>query len=152
MTRWHSVRRFLCGGERGQAFWWILLIFPLFLIAAAITIDASIWLGHRREYQKTSDASALAGAQELLTRTSIGDMKNRAEAASRTWMTRNNRPPAEFVNETPDVVSDCWGVPSFDDLPDGVIVDVSKEAPLLIMRAFGVTPFDIQNGIQDCEH
>jgi hypothetical protein len=133
----------LRGGERGQAFWWMLAIFPLFLIAAAITVDASIWLGHRRVYQKTADASALAGAQELLSRTSAADMTSRATEAADQWMARNNRPPAEFANGTPEVVSDCWGMPSFDGLPDGVIVDVSKEAPLLFMRAFGVTPFDI---------
>jgi hypothetical protein len=143
VIRKRGAGRLLRGGERGQAIWWILLIFPLFLIGAAITIDASVWLGHRREYQKTSDASALAGGQELLTRTDSSDMTGRATTASDEWMSRNNRPPADFVNDTPDVVSDCWGVPSFDGLPDGVIVDVSKEAPLLIMKAFGITPFNI---------
>lgn len=138
------MRDFLRRGERGQAIWWILLIFPLFLIGAAITIDASIWYGHRRVYQKTADASALAGAQELLSRTNSADMTARATLNAEEWMTRNNRPPAEFEPGYPEVVNDCWwGIPSFDGLPDGVIVDVSKEAPLLFIRAFGVSPFDI---------
>jgi len=145
VTRGRRALGFLRRGERGQAIWWMLLIFPLFLIAAAITIDASIWLGHRRVYQKTADASALAGAQELLSRTNTLDMTDRAKSAAQDWWGRNNTPPADLVNDTPKVLDDCWGTGygSFDGLPDGIEVDVSKESPRLFMKAFGVTPFQI---------
>ena len=142
------MRKLLGGGERGQAIWWMLLIFPLFLIGAAITVDASIWLGHRRAYQNTSDASAFAGAQELLSRTDTADMTARATDKAGEWKDLNNRPPSDLVNGTPEVVSDCWGVPSFDGKPDGVIVDVSQDSPLLMMRSLKIlgaeiTPFPI---------
>ncbi|HUS82609.1 MAG TPA: hypothetical protein VM013_05055, partial [Dehalococcoidia bacterium] len=48
-----------------------------------------------------------------------------------------------FANGTPDVIDDCWGITSYDGKPDGVIVDVSKDAPLLFMRAFQAAGFHV---------
>ncbi len=121
----------------------MLLIIPLFAIGAAIAIDSGVWYLHRRAHQNTADASALAGAQELLSRTNLNDMVNRATLAADNWKGFNNDPPADFANGTPTVLPNCWGVPSYDGLPDGVTVDVSKDAPLLFMRAFKVAGFNI---------
>ena len=129
--------------ERGQTIFFMLLIIPLFAIGAAIVIDSSVWYLHRRAHQNTADASALAGAQELLTRTTFDDMRTRATQIANDWRVANDNPPADFANGTPQVVKNCWGVDSYDKLPDGVIVDVSKDAPLLFMRAFQVAGFNI---------
>jgi len=144
------LARAVRGGERGQMIFWMLLILPLFVIGAAIVIDTSVWYGHRRVYQKTADASALAGAQELFNRTTSADMEDRATEKATEWMLRNNRPPADFANDTPEVVKNCWGMPSFDGKPDGVIVDVSGEAPLLFMRAFKIAGFNIGGHAKVC--
>lgn len=133
----------LVRGERGQTIFFMLLIIPLFAIGAAIAIDSGVWYLHRRAHQNTADASALAGAQELLSRTNLNDMVNRATLAADNWKGFNNDPPADFANGTPTVLPNCWGVPSYDGLPDGVTVDVSKDAPLLFMRAFKVAGFNI---------
>ena len=133
----------LIKAERGQVIWWMLLIIPLFAIGAAIVVDSSVWYLHRRGHQNTADASALAGAQELLVRTTTGQMTSDALQAADDWKTYNERPPADFANDTPEVVDNCWGVTSYDGKPDGVIVDVSKDAPLLFMRAFQVAGFSI---------
>ena len=57
--------RFLVRSERGQALPWMVLLTVLFLGMAGLTID----LGHAyvcyRELQASTDAAALAGAQEL---------------------------------------------------------------------------------------
>ena len=144
------LARALRGGERGQTIWWMLVILPLFVIGSAIVIDTSVWYGHRRAYQNSADASALAGAQELFTRTTYADMESRATGIAEEWKDRNDRPPADFINNTPQVVYDCWGMTSYDGLPDGVIVDVSEEAPLLFMRAFKAAGFNIGGHAKVC--
>jgi len=134
-----AVRR----GESGQTIFWMLVILPLFVISAAIVIDSGLWYAHRRGHQNTADASALAAGQELLNRTNSGDMTARALQAADDWRIYNQAPPADFANNTPKVVNNCWGVTSYDGKPDGVIIDVSKDAPLLFMRAFKIAGFNI---------
>ena len=134
-TRVRSIGRWLRSGERGQAIWWMLLIVPLFAVGAAIVIDSSIWYGHRRAYQNTADAAALAGAQELIDRTDSGSaMSARASAKTDEWRALNEHPPVDFESGFPEVVNDCWGPTSYDGKPDGVKVAVSKDAPLLFMK------------------
>lgn len=134
-TRVRSIGRWLRSGERGQAIWWVLLMVPLFAVGGAIVIDSSIWYGHRRAYQNTADAAALAGAQELIDRTdSAAAMSASASAKADEWRVLNEHPPVDFESGFPEVVNDCWGPTSYDLKPDGVAVGVSKDAPLLFMK------------------
>ena len=57
--------RFLVRSERGQALPWMVLLTVLFLGMAGLTIDLGQAYVCYRELQASTDAAALAGAQEL---------------------------------------------------------------------------------------
>jgi hypothetical protein len=113
--------------ERGQALVIFALGASILLTFTALTTDVGLILHERRELQKTADAAALAGAQEL------PDSQVLASTNAQEWAHRNG---IDF-SEGDDVqisVSD-------DQLE--VVVKVKREASFLFGRVIGLTSVDV---------
>jgi len=129
--------------EDGQVLVWFVLITVIFLAMGVVAIDVSLWHSQRRTAQNDADSSAFAGARELLSRTDATDMTARAEASAYQWGERNGVASSFFTNGAPDVITGCWGTPSFDGLPDGVTVDLSAQASSLFSSAWDLVTPDV---------
>ena len=122
---------------------WFVLLTVLFLAIGVFTIDVSLWHGQRRTAQNDSDASAFAGARELISRTTASDMTTRATAVAHEWGDRNGIDTSVFTNGTPEVITECWGSAAFDGKPDGVVVDLSAQASSLFSTAWDLVTPDV---------
>jgi hypothetical protein len=131
------------GRADGQVLIVFLLVTTLFFAAGVIGVDAAIWHSERRTAQKDADAAALAAGLELFNRTSAADITTRASAAAYEWGQRNGIDAATFTNGTPQVITGCWGSPSFDGLPDGVVVDLSAQGATLFSGIWSLIAPDV---------
>ena len=133
MGRFHS--------QRGQAIILFVGLFTMIAVAAAISIDFSLWFSERRGAQKDADAVALAGAFELLSQDFANPANNdfpaiqsAAEAAVLDWADRNGLPPENVHNLTVEN-SGCFG-PS--PVLDSVSVDAEHVSTALFASIFGL--------------
>ena len=110
--------------ERGQGL--VLAAFAMVVILgfAAIAIDVGLFLHERRELQKSADAAALAGAQELPY--SPGDAQQKAEE----WAAKNGIDAGELgaVDITSTYVAN-----------DTITVEVNRDVPFVFARVLGFT-------------
>jgi hypothetical protein len=119
-------------GERGQALILFVLGMTIILVAGVITVDVGLWVSERRGASKDADATALAGAWELLDPSATaGD----AIAAAEEYLDRNNQEGnASFATEV--VVDDsCFP----DGRLDAVTTDVNHDGTSLFISLFANT-------------
>jgi hypothetical protein len=121
------LQRFIVGKareERGQGL--VLAAFAMVVIFgfAAMAIDVGLFLQERRDLQKSADAAALAGAQELPA--SPGDAQQKAEE----WAEKNGIDVGELeaIEITSTYVAD-----------DTITVEVKRDVPFVFARVLGFT-------------
>jgi len=91
---------------------------------AAIAIDVGLFLQERRDLQKSADAAALAGAQELPA--SPGDAQQKAEE----WAAKNGIDAGEI---------DSVDITSTYAANDTITVEVKRDVPFVFARVLGFT-------------
>jgi len=108
--------------ERGQGL--VLAAFAMVVIFgfAAMAIDVGLFLQERRDLQKSADAAALAGAQELPA--SPGDAQQKTEE----WAAKNGIDASEL--ESIDITSTYAA-------NDTITVEVKRDVPFVFARVLG---------------
>lgn len=123
--------------ESGQAL--ILLVFAMTVIflMGAVAVDLGLWISERRGAQTDADASALAGAWELLD-FGDSDAQNQSDAITKAtaYLDVNEQgSPNEFVQPGGLVVDDsCWD----QGRADGVKADVNHGTKALFSSIFDI--------------
>ncbi|UCH86622.1 MAG: hypothetical protein JSU97_08925 [Dehalococcoidia bacterium] len=108
--------------ERGQGLVVAALAMVVIMAFAAIAIDVGVFLHERRELQKSADAAALAGAQELPE--SPTDAVQKAEE----WAANNGIDAGELesIEISTTYIAD-----------DTITVEVSRDVPFMFARVLG---------------
>src|SRR6266571_6907977 len=106
--------------ERGQVIFLYIMVITVFLAVAVLGIDATLWHSQRRTAQKDADSIAFAAGQELFKRSTAADIQSRVTTAANAYTAPNGIDTSYFTNGSPVTLSQCFGSPSFDGLPDGV--------------------------------
>jgi hypothetical protein len=115
------------GGERGQGLIIFALGLSIFLAFTALTTDVGLILHERRELQKTADAAALAGAQEL------PESQVLAASNAQDWAERNGIDFSEGDDVQITLAADHTSVN----------VEVTREASFFFGRVIGLTTVDV---------
>ena len=116
--------RFLWREESGQGLIVGTLVMVMILGFAAMTVDVGLFLHERRELQKSADAAALAGAQELPS--SPVD----AELMAQEWADKNGIDASELE---PILISTTHVA------NDTITVRVKRDVPFIFARVLGLT-------------
>jgi Flp pilus assembly protein TadG len=119
------LRRFVVGKaleERGQGLVVAALSMVVIMAFAAMAIDVGLFLQERRDLQKSADAAALAGAQELPA--SPGDAQQKTEE----WAAKNGIDASEL--ESIDITSTYAA-------NDTITVEVKRDVPFVFARVLG---------------
>ncbi len=125
------------GREHGQAL--ILLVFAMTVVflMGAVAVDLGLWISERRGAQTDADASALAGAWELLD-FGDSDAQNQADAITKATVyldVNEQGSPNEFVQPGGLVVDDsCYD----QGRADGVKADVNHKTKALFSSIFNI--------------
>ena len=110
--------------ESGQGLVVATLVMVMILGFAAMTVDVGLFLHERRELQKSADAAALAGAQEL------PHSPAHAEQKAAEWAEKNgiDVDELEAIEITSTYVTN-----------DTITVEVKRDVPFIFARVLGLT-------------
>src|SRR5438105_5558288 len=129
--------------ERGQVIFLYIMVITVFLAVAVLGIDATLWHSQRRTAQKDADAVAFAAGEELFKRSTTADIQSRVSTAANAYTAPNGIDSTYFTNGSPVTVNQCFASASFDGLPDGVQIDVSKQGSSLFSALWNAVAPDV---------
>jgi len=120
--------------DRGAVAVTVAVLLMVFILLAALVIDAGYWYNVRRQLQSAADAAALAGCWEVIK---SGDQAAALNVA-RAYVAKNAVAPADgAVMIEPGEVNTATGHVYTEVTGDYVKVTVRKQAPAFFARVLG---------------